>query len=152
MIEVNVDKNFAAYHICSNKEKIQFDTVHHFLDKESYWAKGIPTDTLRAAIANSICLGAYLHDGTQIAFGRMITDCATFGYLADIFVVQAHRRKGISKELMAAFCELGEQFGLRRFLLTTQDAHGLYQQFQFVPFPYPERLMSRAGVVYQQKK
>ena len=152
MTDVNINNNFDGYIISSNKEKIQFDVVYHFLDNESYWAKGIPINTLRAAIANSICLGAYLADGTQIAFGRMITDRATFGYLADIFVVETHRGKRISKELMKAFCELGEQFGLRRFLLTTQDAHGLYQQFQFAPFPYPERLMSRAGVVYQQKK
>ena len=68
MTDVNINNNFDGYIISSNKEKIQFDVVYHFLDNESYWAKGIPTNTLRAAIANSICLGAYLAAGTQIPF------------------------------------------------------------------------------------
>lgn len=134
--------------ISTDKKKINAAVVHQFLDKESYWARGIPYDTVVTAIEHSICLAIYLPDGTMAGFGRMITDQATFAYLADIFVQQPYRGQGISKELMKVFCEMADDFSLRRFLLTTQDAHGLYRQSGFETFPYPERLMSRAGVVY----
>ncbi|PSK92609.1 GNAT family N-acetyltransferase [Taibaiella chishuiensis] len=134
--------------ISADKAKIDARVVHHFLDQESYWARGIPFDTVVRAIEHSICLGAYLPDGTLAGFGRMITDQATFAYLADVFVQPAYRGQGISKALMQVFCDMADEFGLRRFLLTTQDAHGLYHQYGFDPFPYPERLMSRPGVVY----
>ena len=137
--------------ISTDKEKIDVGVVHQFLDQESYWAQGVPYDTVAAAIEHSICLAVYLPDGTLAGFGRMITDQATFGYLADIFVQKAYRGRGISKEMMKVFCEMADSFGLRRFLLTTQDAHELYRQSGFEPFPYPERLMSRAGVVYKTK-
>ncbi len=134
--------------ISADKEKIDAAVVHRFLDQESYWARGIPFDTVARAIQHSVCLGAYLEDGTLAGFGRMITDQATFAYLADVFVLPAYRGRGISKGLMQVFCDMADQFGLRRFLLTTQDAHGLYRQYGFDPFPYPERLLSRTGVVY----
>ena len=144
-----IDRNFGSFLISSDKSKIDAGVVHRFLDKESYWAQGVPLDTVKRAIEYSICLGVYQNNDTLVSFGRMITDRATFAYLADIFVLKEYRGQGISKALMNAFCDLGDQFGLRRFLLTTQDAHGLYRQSGFVPFPYPERMMSRPGVVYK---
>lgn len=144
-----IDRSFGEFLISSDKSKIDATVVHRFLDEESYWAQGVPIDTVKKAIAHSICLGVYLDDGTLASFGRMITDRATFAYLADIFVLKEYRGRGISKALMKAFCDLGDEFGLRRFLLTTQDAHDLYRQSGFVPFPYPERMMSRPGVVYK---
>lgn len=83
--------------ISADKAKIDARVVHHFLDQESYWARGIPFDTVVRAIEHSICLGAYLPDGTLAGFGRMITDQATFAYLADVFVQPAYRGQGISK-------------------------------------------------------
>lgn len=139
---------YQGYLFSTDKEKVQAEVVHHFLDKDSYWAKGIPFLTVERAIAFSLCIGIYSENGRQVGFGRMITDRATFAYLADIFVVEEHRGKGLSKEMMKGFCKIADAFELRRFLLTTQDAHGLYRQSGFELFPYPERLMSRAGVVY----
>jgi GNAT superfamily N-acetyltransferase len=138
-----------GYLFSTDKEKVQAAVVHHFLDKDSYWAKGIPLETVERAIAFSLCIGIYNENGGQVGFGRMITDRATFAYLADIFVVKEHRGKGLSKEMMRGFCKIADTFELRRFLLTTQDAHDLYRQSGFELFPYPERLMSRAGVVYK---
>ncbi len=139
---------YNGYLFSSDKQKIQPHVVYQFLDKDSYWAKGIPYDTVTKAIEFSICIGIYDENGTQVGFGRMITDRATFAYLADIFIIKDHRGKGLSKEMMRTFCKLADDFGLRRFLLTTQDAHELYKQFGFNTFPYPERTMSRPGVVY----
>lgn len=133
--------------LSTDKSKIQTQVVHHFLDRESYWAQGISLQTVSEAIQHSLCLGAYLKDGNQVAFGRMITDYSTFGYLADIFVLIDYRKKGISKEMMRYFCFIADQLVLRRFLLTTQDAHSLYSQFGFEPFPYPDRMMSRGKVL-----
>ncbi len=132
----------------TDKSRINLEAVHHFLNKESYWARGIPLDTVAKSIAHSVCLGAYTPEGSQAGFGRMITDQATFAYLADVFVLKEYRECGIAKEMMRLFCLMADEFGLRRFLLTTQDAHELYRKFNFEPFPYPERLMSRKGVVY----
>lgn len=143
------DFGHEGYIFSCDKKKIQPEVVYQFLDEESYWSKGVPFDTVLQAIRHSDCIGIYTAGGRQVGFGRMITDRATFGYLADIFVLKEHRGKGLSKEMMRAFCSLADAFGLRRFLLTTQDAHGLYRQSGFEIFSYPERLMSRPGIVYQ---
>jgi len=133
-----------------DKQKIDVTAVHHFLCYESYWALGIPEATVSRSIAHSVCVGLYLPDGSMAAFGRMITDKATFAYLCDIFVFKTHRGKGMGKSITQYFCDMADAFGLRRFLLTTQDAHTLYQQSGFTPFPWPERLMSRQGMAYKQ--
>jgi GNAT superfamily N-acetyltransferase len=146
------ERHCGGFILSTDKSKIQEEVVHHFLDKDSYWSQGIPLSTLSTAIAHSLCLGAYLKDGNQVGFGRMITDYATFGYLADVFVLKDHRGKGVSKAMMEYFCAIADQCGLRRFLLTTQDAHGLYSQYGFEPFPYPERLMSRKGKTHKVLK
>jgi N-acetylglutamate synthase-like GNAT family acetyltransferase len=125
--------------------------VHQFLNQESYWAKGISEATVAQSIAHSICIGIYNSAQELVGFGRMITDRATFAYIADVFVTRAYRGLGLSKQLMAQFGILADAFQLRRVLLTTQDAHGLYEQCGYERFPYPERLMSRPGVVYAIK-
>ncbi|KAA5535028.1 GNAT family N-acetyltransferase [Taibaiella lutea] len=144
------DYRYEGYLFSTNKEKVQPEVVHQFLDKESYWAKGVPYETVKRAIQYSLSIGIYDENGNQVGFGRMITDRATFAYLADIFVIKAHRGKGLSKEMMKGFCKMADEFQLRRFLLTTQDAHDLYRQSGFEMFPWLERLMSRPGVVYKQ--
>src|ERR1700748_1998983 len=144
------DYQHQGYLFSSDKTKIQTGIVHRFLDQDSYWAKGIPPETVARAVKGSLCIGIYDETGAQVGFGRMITDRATFAYLADIFVLKAHRGKGLSKEMMRAFCHLADEFELRRFLLTTQDAHELYRQTGFEKFPDPERRMSGPGAVYKQ--
>lgn len=150
------DPVFEPYHwegylFSGDKNLLQPEVIHRYLDQESYWAQGIPMDTVRRSIEHSVCTGIYTTDNEQAGFGRMITDRATFAYLCDIFILEEHRGKGLSKELMRLYCRIADQFGLRRFLLTTQTAHGLYRQTGFEPFPYPERMMSRPGVQYQPK-
>jgi GNAT superfamily N-acetyltransferase len=142
------DYSFEGYLFSSDKRRLQPAIIHRYLDQESYWARGIPMETVHRSIEFSLCIGVYDTAGVQVGFGRMITDRATFAYLCDIFILEEHRGKGLSKEMIHAFCRMADEFGLRRFLLTTQTAHGLYRQSGFELFPYPERMMSRPGVVY----
>jgi GNAT superfamily N-acetyltransferase len=120
-------------------ERLDFATIHGFLS-ESYWARGISRERLEKAIQNSLPFGAY--DGARfVGFARMVTDCATFGYLADVFVLPTERGRGISKALIQAVRLHPELQDLRRSLLATRDAHGLYRQFGFVSLGAPEIFM-----------
>ncbi|WNJ97693.1 GNAT family N-acetyltransferase [Vibrio ruber] len=129
-----------GYYISADKKALNFDVIYAYLSK-SYWSEGIPESVLRKAIENACCFGVYLDSGEQVGFARVITDYATFAYLADVFILEAHRGKGLSKWLMATILETPDLQGLRRFLLTTKDAHGLYAQYGFAPVEHPERLM-----------
>ncbi|WP_417762926.1 GNAT family N-acetyltransferase [Shewanella sp.] len=122
----------AGYYVSSDARLLDIDVVHGFLS-QSYWAKGIPLATLQRAIDNSLCFGVYAASGEQVGFARMITDRATFVYLADVFVLPAHRGLGLSKLLMSEIVAHADLQGLRRMALATSDAHGLYQQFGFTP-------------------
>jgi N-acetylglutamate synthase-like GNAT family acetyltransferase len=116
------------------------DAIYRFIS-QSYWANGMPRPLFEKALKNSRCYG-YLDDSNrQVAFARVITDCATFAYLADVFVVDEHRGKGLSKQLIKHVLDDPELQGLRRMMLATKDAHGLYQQFGFEPVQFPEMLM-----------
>ena len=121
-----------ALEISDDKGRLDVPLIHRFLSEEAYWCLGIPLATLQRAINHSLCFGAYL-DGQQVAFARVITDKATFGYLADVFVLPEHRGRGHSKALVAAILAHPELQGLRRLSLATSDAHGLYAGFGFVP-------------------
>jgi GNAT superfamily N-acetyltransferase len=129
-----------GYIISTDKTLIDFDTVHHYLDKESYWSAGIPAERLRNAIENSMCFGIYKQN-MQVGFARVVTDKATFAYICDVFVLPEHRRLGLSKWLIQTIKEHPELQGLRRWSLATADAHGLYQQFGFKEINRPERWM-----------
>ena len=124
----------------NNKELLQINGIHHYLSEESYWAKGIPLDLLEECIKGSICFAAYA-DKKQIAFARVITDGASFGYLADVFVLETYRRKGIANELMNFIMAHEPVTKFRRFMLATKDAHILYQKFGFKPLAQPDRFM-----------
>jgi GNAT superfamily N-acetyltransferase len=128
-----------AYEISTDKARLDVTVIHGYLVR-SYWSPGIPRSIVERAIEHSLCFGAYC-DGAQVAFARVITDRATFAYLADVFVLEAHRGRGLSKQLMRAVRAHPELQGLRRFMLATRDAHGLYRQFDFKGLAYPERLM-----------
>jgi N-acetylglutamate synthase-like GNAT family acetyltransferase len=130
----------AEFTISTDHNKLDLEVIHHFLSVESYWSKGIKREIVEAAIQNSLCFGLY-HHNKQIGFARMITDYATFAYLADVFVLESYRGRGLSKWLMTCIMEHPKLQGLRRFMLATQDAHGLYAQFGYEPLPNPERFM-----------
>ena len=120
-----------AYEISTDPARLDLDVIHGFLT-ESYWARGIPRETVARSLRGSLCFGVY-HAGAQVAFARAITDRATFAYLADVFVLPAHRGRGVGKRLIAAIKAHPELQGQRRWLLGTRDAHGLYRQFGFAP-------------------
>ena len=132
-----------TYDVSSDPLRLDLDVIHRFLSEDAYWSPGVPRATVERAIKNSFCFGVYLADGGQVAFARLVTDRATFAYLADVFVLPQHRRRGLSKRLMEAILAHPELQGLRRWLLATRDAHGLYAQFGFAPLANPSRLMER---------
>jgi len=128
-----------GYTISADPALLDIDVIHGFLS-QSYWAKDMPRLLVEKMIQNSFCFGVY-RQAEQVGFARVITDCATFAYLADVFILPDHRRKGLSKALMAAIRTHPDLQGLRRWMLVTQDAHGLYEQFGFKPVAHPERHM-----------
>ena len=130
----------AGYEISDDKKRLDVDVIHGYLTEHSYWAAGISRALVERSIEHSICLGIY-HGGTQVGFGRVVTDRATFALLADVFVLDAHRGKGLSKWLMQCIVGIEDLQGLRRLLLLTLDAHGLYAQYGFTPLAAPERFM-----------
>lgn len=127
------------YEISTDPRRLDVALIHDWLSR-SYWSPGVPRATIEKAIAHSICFGIHGPEG-QVGFGRVITDRATFAYLADVFVLEAHRGRGLSKRLMAAVVAHPELQGLRRFMLATRDAHGLYAQFGFTPLASPATMM-----------
>lgn len=114
--------------------------IHSYISR-SYWAKNIPLNTMETAINNSLCFGVFTESGDQVAFARMVTDTATFAYLADVFVLEEHRGKGISKWIMKNIIEHPKLQGIRRMALATSDAHALYEQFGFKALNSPESFM-----------
>ena len=118
------------YFISTDVSKLNVDLIHRYLSEESYWAKGIPKDIVEKSIANSLCFGVYCED-QQIGFARLVTDKATFAYLADVFILPGYRRQGLSKFLMQTIHAHPELQNLRRWWLGTKDAHGLYEQFEW---------------------
>ena len=129
-----------GYQISSQVKDMDLSVIHGYLSR-SYWAKNIPLNTVETAINNSLCFGVFTPSGSQVAFARMITDTATFAYLSDVFVLEEHRGKGISKWLMQEIIEHPNLQGIRRMTLATSDAHGLYQQFGFKALNSPESFM-----------
>ncbi|MBO9715695.1 MAG: GNAT family N-acetyltransferase [Pseudoxanthomonas sp.] len=130
-----------ALRISTDRDDLDVDLIHRFLSEEAYWSRGIPRATVERAIAGSLCFGGYLDGVGQVAFARVTTDGATFGYLADVFVLPSQRGRGFSKQLMDAIMVHPQLQGLRRFMLATGDAHGLYAQYGFTAPSRPQTLM-----------
>jgi len=128
------------YEVSTDTDRLDVDVIHRFLAEVSYWSRGIPRSIVERGIENSLCFGVY-HRGAQVGFARIVTDKATFALLADVFILKAHRGKGLSKWLMRCIVEHQDLQGLRRFLLLTSDAHGLYRQFGFKELGNPSRFM-----------
>ena len=129
------------YSISSDKTLLDLDVIHGFLDT-SYWAAGRSLETIRRSIENSISFGVYKGD-QQVGFARVITDYATFAWIADVFVLEAHRGQGLSKWLMEVILAHPELQGFRRWVLATKDAHDLYRKFGFNELKLPARWMER---------
>jgi len=127
------------YHISTNKEKLDIPFIHRFLS-HSYWAEDIPVDMVKRSIDGSMNFGVY-NGSRQIGFARVITDHATFGYLADVFIDENYRGLGLSKWLMQTIMAHPQLQGFLSWQLATRDAHGLYAQFGFKPLENPERIM-----------
>lgn len=140
-----------GYLITTDKAKINTDYVHDFLSNRSYWAAGIPLSHVKKSIDNSIAISV-MHNGNQIGFARIITDQITFAYLADVFIDEAYRGKGLSKKLMDFIMKLDEVQSFRRFILGTRDAHSLYTKYGFQTITYPERFMeARQPDIYKKQ-
>jgi GNAT superfamily N-acetyltransferase len=125
--------------ISTDGRRLDRDAIHDFLRK-SYWAAGIPRDVLDRSIDHALCFGLY-EGPRQVGFARVITDRATFAYLSDVYILEEYRGRGLATWLMEAVLEHPDLQGLRRWMLATQDAHGLYRKVGFTELAHPERLM-----------
>ena len=130
------------FSISTERARLNMNLIHDFLSNRSYWAKGRPYQAVRKSIENSLPFGIYKGD-EQVGFGRVVTDYATFAWVADVFVLPEHRGHGLSKWLMEIILAHEQLQGFRRWLLATKDAHGLYERFGFVKLHRPERWMVR---------
>jgi GNAT superfamily N-acetyltransferase len=128
------------YLITTDKSKMHLADIHEWLSTEAYWSKGVPYHIVEQAFNHSFCIGI-LHQGHQVGYARLMTDYAVFAYLADVYILKAHRGQGLSKLMMKTLMELDWVKGLRVIMLATQDAQGLYSQFGFTKPEHPERIM-----------
>jgi GNAT superfamily N-acetyltransferase len=140
------ERRKGPYAVSSDPARIDLDVVHAFLTR-SYWAAGIPREVVARSIAGSLCFGLYEERAGQPAlqrgFARVITDRATYGYLADVFVVESHRGRGLGHWLMECVMAHPDLQGLRRWSLVTRDAHELYRPLGFTTLAAPERYMEK---------
>jgi GNAT superfamily N-acetyltransferase len=126
--------------VSTDRSLLDVAAVHDFLANRSYWAAGIPLDVFCRAIDGSLCFGLY-DGGRQVGFARVVTDGATFAYLCDVFVLESHRGRGLCGWLLECVRAHPALQGLRRFVLVTRDAHGLYDRLGFTPLAEPGRYM-----------
>lgn len=138
--EAVIEYRRGLFLISTNRERLSLDVIHGFLTN-CYWAKGISREIVARSIEHSLCFGIYEDNDTQVGFARVVTDFATVAYLGDVFVLESHRGRGLSKWLMQCVVEHPALQNLRRWILLTRDAHALYSQFGFTPLKAPERYM-----------
>lgn len=136
---MHIEEQRGPFSISTEPARLDVDAIHAFLSN-SYWAAGIPRSVVERSIAGSLCFGVY-NGAQQVGFARIITDQATFAYLADVYVLQEHRGRGLGRWLMELIMAHPAVQGLRRFSLVTRDAHGLYSQFGFRSLQSPENHM-----------
>jgi GNAT superfamily N-acetyltransferase len=143
----DTEQKRAGYRISADVGAMDLDAIHAYLSG-SYWAKEIPKQRLAKALSGSLCFGVFSEENAQVGFARVVTDRATFAYLCDVYVLEEHRGRGLAAWLMEAVVAHQDLQGLRRFVLATRDAHGLYEKFGFVPLARPEIFMeiNRPGI------
>lgn len=134
------DTRKGEFTISTKKSKLQIGVIHSFLANDSYWAQNRTLEETKTAIEHSICFGLY-HCDAQIGFARVVSDQATFAYIGDVFVLEEFRGQGLSKWVMDVIVSHPDLQGLRRWVLATRDAHGLYGQYGFGPLVHPDRWM-----------
>jgi GNAT superfamily N-acetyltransferase len=127
------------YTVTTDPSRLQLDVIHGFLTG-SYWAAGIPRETVERSIRHSLCYGVY-HGHEQVGFGRLVTDFAVFAYVADVFILEPHRGRGLGKWLARCMVDTPGLQGLRRWLLATRDAHEVYRSVGFETVTEPTRFM-----------
>ncbi len=120
---------------------LDVDLIHRWLSDDSYWAAGRPHETVARSLRGSYCLGAFAGDGSQVAVARAVTDWATFAWIADVYVDRAHRGRGLGRWLVGELRDRLQEAGVKRLLLATKDAHGVYAALGFGPLLRPERWM-----------
>jgi GNAT superfamily N-acetyltransferase len=139
MLELNAAQ--PTTYSCAQLRYLDIQLIHSFLS-QSYWSPNVPLATVEKAVRNSICVGAYTPT-LQVGFARMVTDRATFGYLADVFVLEGHRGQGLCRLMLDALLGHCDLQGLRRLMLATRDAHNLYEKFGFRALKSPDRFMEK---------
>jgi GNAT superfamily N-acetyltransferase len=132
-----------AYTISTDPQRLDVELIHQHLSTATYWATGRPLEVVRRSLEHSLCFGLYRDDGGQVGLARVITDYATFAWLADVFVLDAHRGQGLGVWLTEVIVSHPDLQGFRRWVLSTKDAHDLYRKFGFVELARPERWMER---------
>lgn len=138
--ETIVESRRGEFVVSTDRTRLDLDVIYGFLTN-SYWAKGIPREIVARSIEHSLCFGVYDGNGVQVGFARVVSDFATYAYIADVFVVESHRGCGLGKSLMECIMQHPALQGMRRWNLTTRDAHSLYAQVGFKPLKVPERYM-----------
>jgi len=143
------------YEISADKSRLDVAMIHDYLANRSYWAEGVPLSVVRRSIENALCFGVYLQ-GKQVGFARVVTDYATIAYLADVFILEEYRGRGLGKKLVKTIMEHPDLQGLRLWLLGTKDAHELYGKYGFkkvADSPLVDRFMAiRNADVYKKEK
>ena len=147
-----VESRRGEFLISTDRSRLDLNVIFDFLTN-CYWSKGIPRDVVARSIEHSLCFGVYDGSGAQVGFARVISDCATIAYLGDVFILESHRGRGLSKWLMECVTQHPALQGLRRWILLTRDAHELYKKFGFTPLKVPERYMElHRADVYEIRK
>ena len=141
-MDIPLTRTVGAYSVSADPERLDLKAIHAYL-RRAYWSEGIPFEVVERAVRGSLCIGAYEAAGAQVGLTRFISDYATFCYVCDVYVLEEHRGRGLSKAMMALATSHPKLQGLRRWNLVTNDAHGLYSQFGFTPPARIERYMER---------
>lgn len=151
--EAVVEYSRGEFVISTDRGRLNLNVVHGFLT-DCYWARGIPREVVARSIEHALCFGIYDGEGAQVGFARVISDFATIAYIGDVFVLETHRGHGLGKWLMQCIMQHPALQNLRRWILTTRDAHGLYSDVGFTPVKFPERYMElhRADVYETPRK
>ncbi|HEY9487764.1 MAG TPA: GNAT family N-acetyltransferase [Chryseosolibacter sp.] len=134
------------FYTSTDKSTLDINMIVEFLSKRSYWAKGRSREKIVTSIENSLCFGVYSDNNEQLGFARVLSDFAVFAWIMDVFILEEHRKKGLSKLLMTAIMEHPDLQGLERWGLGTKDAHGLYEQFGFRRLKTPETKMEKTDL------
>ena len=132
------------YTISTDRSRLDLDVIHDFLANEAYWSPGVDREVVARSLENALCFGIY-HGAEQVGLARVISDFATFAYIADVFVRPSHRGQGLGKWLVETMLAHPELQGLRKWTLDTQDAHDLYARFGFVQAPAGKHMEYRPG-------